>query len=333
MAWEPTLRYLVLKLVGRVLLGFRRRADEYGKEAFRALLPSHFSYSFFDGEHDCPAADGVDGIYPAPYLCFYPVPTTGNVADAHGLVWDLIEEEGPFDAVMGFSQVCLARPPSISAGYCFPDIGTDRGDFLQGGALAASFILHHQITHPFAPPPFRLAIFICASLPYSVNEKHGVDAAGLFVSPSNKPGVFRWKTYEPTADDGSARPRPLHKTHETVPQAHGEKLSHEPADSGYQSAASGSDSESGEKRTGHDPVIKRFHPAVDKHRIAIPTAHIYGRQDPYYNQSLDLIKLCENKWVSTYEHLEGHNVPRASSVTKGIVDAIEKAVRASEFAV
>lgn len=118
-----------------------------------------------------------------------------------------------------------------------------------------------------------------------------------------------------------------------MPQLHGKKLLREPVDSGYKSTASDSDSESSDKGTSHGPVIQRFHPAVDKQRIAIPTAHIYGRRDPYYNQSLDLIKLCESKWVSRFEHSEGHNVPRASSVTRGIVDAIEKAVRASEFAI
>lgn len=74
-------------------------------ESFRALLPPHFSFNFFDAERECVAADGIEEIYPEPYLCFYPVPTTRNIEDAHQYVWDLIDEEGPFDAVMGFSQV------------------------------------------------------------------------------------------------------------------------------------------------------------------------------------------------------------------------------------
>ena len=75
-------------------------------EIFRSSLPKHFSYDFVDAECDCTAADGVEGIFPGPYMCYYPVPTTTNVKSAHEYVWDIINEDGPFDAVMGFSQVC-----------------------------------------------------------------------------------------------------------------------------------------------------------------------------------------------------------------------------------
>lgn len=74
-------------------------------EIFRSLLPEDLEYDFFDADHEIGAADGVEGIFPGPYTCWYPVPTQTNVKDAHQVVWDLIEEEGPFDIVMGFSQV------------------------------------------------------------------------------------------------------------------------------------------------------------------------------------------------------------------------------------
>jgi Serine hydrolase (FSH1) len=73
---------------------------------FRSLLPKHLEYEFFDADNEYPAAEGVGGIFPGPYYCFYPVPTTKNVEEAHQYVQNIIEEEGPFDAVMGFSQVC-----------------------------------------------------------------------------------------------------------------------------------------------------------------------------------------------------------------------------------
>lgn len=58
---------------------------------------------------------------------------------------------------------------------------------------------------------------------------------------------------------------------------------------------------------------------------------MYGRQDPYYTQSQELVKLCASESVSTYEHAEGHSVPRAAVVSKGILGVIEKAVRMSEI--
>ena len=43
------------------------------------------------------------------------------------------------------------------------------------------------------------------------------------------------------------------------------------------------------------------------------------------------MKLCASEGVSTYEHAEGHSVPRAAAVSKGISGVIEKAVRMSEI--
>ena len=35
-----------------------------------------------------------------------------------------------------------------------------------------------------------------------------------------------------------------------------------------------------------------FHPSVDSVRISIPTAHIYGKTDPWRSHSMDLVHLC-----------------------------------------
>jgi hypothetical protein len=75
-------------------------------EMFRSLLPQDFEYEFFNAEYEYPAAEGVGEIFPGPYYAFYPIPTINSVEYAHQYVQDIIDEEGPFDAVMGFSQVC-----------------------------------------------------------------------------------------------------------------------------------------------------------------------------------------------------------------------------------
>lgn len=64
-----------------------------------------------------------------------------QVADAHDLILNFIEDEGPFDGVIGFSQ---------------------------GAALASSLILRRakDIT---AEPLFQIAVFICASLPFDLD--------------------------------------------------------------------------------------------------------------------------------------------------------------------
>jgi hypothetical protein len=69
--------------------------------SFRAQLPSHFAFEFLEGQEPCSAADGVEKIYPGPYLCWYESPPSmEKVAEAHKTICEIIEEDGPFDAVL-----------------------------------------------------------------------------------------------------------------------------------------------------------------------------------------------------------------------------------------
>ncbi|KAI1618121.1 serine hydrolase-domain-containing protein [Exophiala viscosa] len=325
-------------------------------EMFRSLLPHHFEYEFFDADHEYPAAEGVGEIFPGPYYAFYPVPTTDNVAGAHQYVQEIIDEEGPFDAVMGFSQ---------------------------GAALAASILLRHEKEKPLEPAPFRLAIFICGSLPYWFESNQGVNVAGLFLQPSDTGfGPPVGITYQPSRDDGSAEAKPMagsakmrsgKGTAESAALEMGFKLAtldegkwsstvvvaelpgssgssdydgddspavFSPMDSSAASQSSFSspdDSDDEEFDWGTKPteiaaaagdhIVRRLHPSVDKLRIGIPTAHIYGSTDPYYRQSLGLAGLCESKWASTYEHPDGHIVPRDKSVNVKIAATIERTLK------
>ena len=63
-------------------------------EAFRHLLPDSYSYTFPDGEHDCPAAPGVEKLIPGPYLCWYPDDSLKSIAEQHEVVSEIIEDEG-----------------------------------------------------------------------------------------------------------------------------------------------------------------------------------------------------------------------------------------------
>lgn len=83
--------------------------------------------------------------------------------------------------------------------------------------------------------------------------------------------------------------------------------------------------------TTDDHIIRRFHADVDNVRIQIPTAHILGKKDPYYQQGRELKRLCETRWSTTYEHSDGHIVPRNTEVNKQIAAAIEKALAAIDI--
>jgi hypothetical protein len=111
----------------------------------RACLPAQYEYVFVDGELACEAADGVTGVYPGSYLCYHETPTTGAMREAHAAVWEVIERDGPFDGVLGFSQ---------------------------GASLAASVTLdkHMQMLDGRLDLtlPFRFAVFFCTGLPYGM---------------------------------------------------------------------------------------------------------------------------------------------------------------------
>ena len=91
-------------------------------------------------------------------------------------------------------------------------------------------------------------------------------------------------------------------------------------DSGYTS-----DEEGASART-----VRRFVPEVDKERIQIPTAHVYGAQDVDLKKSLALIEMCDKGLRETYMHQGGHEIPLAEDVHQKIVEIVEAAVVKSE---
>lgn len=82
-------------------------------------------------------------------MCFYPSAQPAFVEAAQSYIHEIIEEEGPFDGVIGFSQ---------------------------GAALAASLILEHQKSYPNAINSlFKFAIFAGASLPFNKDDCIGLN--------------------------------------------------------------------------------------------------------------------------------------------------------------
>jgi hypothetical protein len=117
-------------------------------------------FTFIDGPVAQPAGPGIAGVYDGPYLGYFrcdqlppahDVAALGqalrsdafreSIAAAFDLIDGILENEGPFDGVLGF---------------------------LHGTTLAAAFLLHHTATRPQDPPwaPFRCAVFIAGLAPF-----------------------------------------------------------------------------------------------------------------------------------------------------------------------
>ncbi|KAF7562012.1 hypothetical protein G7046_g2122 [Stylonectria norvegica] len=123
----------------------------------RQALGGLHDFEFYEGEFEVPPAEGIGAVFDCEtYKAWYD-PNLGASTHRQSLelVQEIIDEEGPFDGCMGFSQ---------------------------GAALLASLILTHQALKPFSPPLFHLAIFICGSSALSVSE---ADATWSRVDPSN----------------------------------------------------------------------------------------------------------------------------------------------------
>lgn len=319
--------------------------------SFRALLPSSYDFHFVDGDLICDPSPGVDDMYTGPYRCWYDTPTTEKVARAHAQVSAIISDLGPFEMVMGFSQVSPVFRPNPTT--CITVFLCPLNDHpYQGAALAASLILHHQMEHPSEPPLFRAAIFICAPLPFACSPNHGIDVRKYFGVEVPEP----LSTDRPTTVPARLIPAPsLVKSDRAVDHSSkSDSDSDSDSNSDSNSSNNGSDVTSTASRSGRSTPFSKsstnpsqaslstgfvafkptaaeptssfynmFHATADSIRIVIPTAHIYGLRDAWRPHSLDLAMLCAGPVVA-FQHDGGHEVPRAAS--EMICDAVEEIV-------
>ncbi|KAL9085032.1 MAG: hypothetical protein Q9165_007773 [Trypethelium subeluteriae] len=228
---------------------------------FRALLPEHYEFRFFDGEEDSDSYPAISNVFPGPYYCYYRDNSMRSVKVAHEYVEEIIEDE---------------------------------------------VILYHQIEHPLALPLFRFAVFICGDLPFTRSPNLGVDVTEQYI----KDGIMH--------GDVVNEPEQIVEMKRSASGRSSLKLR---TDSGYTS-----DEEGASGRT-----VRRFVPEVDKERIQIPTAHIYGAEDIDLKKSLALTEMCDEKLSEKYMHHGGHSIPRAEDVHQKIVEVIQAAVVKSEL--
>lgn len=168
-------------------------------------------------------------------------------------------------------------------------------------------ILYHQIEHPLARPLFRFAVFICGDLPFAHKPGQGVDVTEEYV----RDGVFH--------GDIINEPEVLSELKQSESGRSSLKIR---TDSGYSS----------EEDDGASPyIVRRFVPHVDRERIEIPNAHVYGETDIDLKKSLALAQMCNEKMRWTYMHPGGHEIPRSEEVHKKIVEVVHAATVRSEI--
>ncbi|KAJ5946061.1 hypothetical protein N7454_002900 [Penicillium verhagenii] len=105
------------------------------------LARNGHTFTFMNGKFVAPVEGELEGVVDGPFYNHYDRDRSpgATVAEAIEHTNRIIAEQGPFDAVLGFSQ---------------------------GAALAAAMIIHHAKSKPSAPPLFRVAVFLCGGAPW-----------------------------------------------------------------------------------------------------------------------------------------------------------------------
>jgi len=122
---------------------------------YRLEKEENCTFHFVNGPLPTASHESVASFYDGQcyrYFHWAPSPTPfalSQVADACAFLRRVIEDEGPFDGVVGFSQ---------------------------GAVMALALALEHEEQRPEAPPPFRFAVlFSCPYLPYPGGDRDNAE--------------------------------------------------------------------------------------------------------------------------------------------------------------
>ncbi|KAI0096863.1 serine hydrolase FSH [Nemania sp. FL0031] len=264
-------------------------------EKLRSFLPREYSYEWFDGDLHIIPQKFLSDVYPGPYLTYVNILTTDNVARALGRIEEFIESEGPFDGVMGVSE---------------------------GSMLSAALLLKHQVENPFSPPPFRFAIFISGTLPFSWSTSAGQDVFGLLTGDNPlSTNAAMWQ--QQAANAGPIRQEPLSNSEASM------LADMFPT---WQERVRYLGELIGKPENAHlRPCC--FHPDLQQERINIPTAHVWGLQDLFKPHAEQLVKLCDTTMAAVYEHGGTHDVPHSLEENKRFSEVVRKTILRSAFAI
>ncbi|KAL4877348.1 serine hydrolase-domain-containing protein [Aspergillus karnatakaensis] len=290
-----------------------------------SMIGESHDYVFLDGPVSCGPAKEVPRNVPGPFYNWYDGLSSSQARDAHDLVKDVIEDDGPFDGVIGFSQ---------------------------GASLALSILYHHEIRHPDRPPPFRFAIFFCAVLSISPDPMFNADLVAKYSryykrvkhdeeSEKHKTTMAELERGD-FIEDGN-RGTATHKlsrlkNHRAILLLPGQKaalvkelfaLVRQLVDHGAEHDLAARTQWN--TRGGMEGFPRVYHPLVNTQRIPIPTVHIIGRSDPLRRHSELQARLCSKELTRVVEFEGVHKVPHRMNDVQAVLKAVEWAMRMAQM--
>lgn len=253
--------------------------------AFRSKLPPSYTFDFISAPHPSAPAPGIKAIYrDSPTYTWFREPTPTGLRDAHNWVLEYVKKNGPYDAVMGFSQGCSLI--ATMALYCAFD-GRDGDGYGYGDGF-----------------PFRAAVFICGGVPLYALRDMGLDVSDRAEGINKETGAL----LNGTAGKLStfAADPTLVKRGVGLWDGNGDALVHDPDPV---------------NRPGREDVFGLdFTAFPDWARIGIPTVHVYGCKDPRWPSGIQLAEFCPDR--VEFDHGGGHDIPRVSGVSERIAELV-----------
>ncbi|KAF1347665.1 serine hydrolase FSH [Delphinella strobiligena] len=268
---------------------------------FRCFLPPSYSgtehaFDFIDAPLLSDPAPPVDHFYAGPFYSWYALPLTSELENAHEWLSNLIQEKGPYDGVLGFSQGC---------------------------ALAATFLLRlqrdeiGQASIRGRPPqqPFKFAVFICGGLPlyYLADQGYDISEAARIHDKESGQALQSQASYAALVEHGDKRWNYIDRG----------KIGHsDPAP----------DTSSSEMPLAATFATAREVCGLDcaqilpEHMIQIPTVHIYGSRDPRMASAFQLARFCREDVKRIFDHGGGHDLPRTTVVSQKIAGLVSWAM-------
>lgn len=222
-----------------------------------------------------------------PQYTYYNPLVPSSVVEAEERLLDLIEQEGGFDGVLGYSG---------------------------GAAFAAQAIIRHSQRDP-SEPLFRFAIFINGGTPlkaFSLSGENVVvdmvdstaldkELAAIYLRPSNM-RVRKGDSRKEAEEAIESRKREI-KAVQTGKLTDGRYF-----------------------LTDGKLGLTRYSGAEDGPLIDIPTLHIRDKSENDANLGLELLNLCNPDLVREHYHPFGHDFPRGQEEMRKIAEKITELV-------
>jgi hypothetical protein len=242
---------------------------------------------------------------PGPFYCWYKRVEPGPIRLAHELLYEIIEEEGPFDGIIAFSQ---------------------------GSATALSMLMDHEINNAGARPLFGFAALFSCPIALSPDTKLNREVLRTATTRDDSEKAQEKKTTDKAA--------PKHRFSLMLPENQ-LALAKEYCDilddardtakdigvkdlSDSESGSDDAEEDESDDELGHIPRL--YHPLMVTARVSVPTVHLYDPNEAYARQFKFVTRLCDKFLTQEVTHSGGHGIPSDPKEVKACAAAIVKAM-------